>query len=200
MLASALRKTGPALSLPLARGLSGQIRKSKPVVAIVGATGAVGQEFLRILEERNFPMTEVRWMGWKRAVLTGGQVGLRNGGRVALFVQLKLMASSRSAGRKYKFAGNELTVEELTDDSFRGVDIALFSAGGAQSKRYVSDDDISCPLCWRPSSAARRVLRDPCVRPPCAGSPPPLCKRVRWWWTTLLRSGWTRTRHWSCPR
>ena len=76
-------------------------------VAIVGATGAVGQEFLTVLAERQFP------------------VG-----------QLKLLASGRSAGKTATFAGQTLTVEELTRDSFKGVRIALFSAGGGISKEY----------------------------------------------------------------
>ena len=73
-------------------------------VAILGATGAVGQEFLNLIEERNFP-----------------------------FAELKLLASKRSAGKKIQFMGKEYTVEEATDASFEGVDIALF-AGGAASK------------------------------------------------------------------
>jgi len=70
-------------------------------------TGAVGQEFLSILEERNFP-----------------------------FTTLKMLASSRSKGKKITFKGKEYTVEELTQDSFEGVDIALFSAGGGRSKEF----------------------------------------------------------------
>ena len=76
-------------------------------VAIVGATGAVGQEFLTVLAERRFP------------------VG-----------QLKLLASGRSAGKTMAFAGQTLTVQELTKDSFAGIHIALFSAGGGVSKEY----------------------------------------------------------------
>ena len=76
-------------------------------LAIAGVTGAVGQEFLRILEERDFP-----------------------------FQSLKMLASSRSAGKKIQFKGKEYTVEEMTEDSFAGVDIALFSAGGSQSKKF----------------------------------------------------------------
>ena len=75
-------------------------------VAILGATGAVGQEFLNLIEERNFP-----------------------------FANLKLLASKRSAGKKIRFMGKEYTVEEATDDSFQGVEIALF-AGGAASKAF----------------------------------------------------------------
>ena len=73
-------------------------------VAILGATGAVGQEFLNLIEERNFP-----------------------------FAELKLLASKRSAGKKIQFMGKEYTVEEATENSFEGIDIALF-AGGSISK------------------------------------------------------------------
>src|SRR3954470_9879755 len=76
-------------------------------VAIVGATGAVGQEFLTVLAERDFP--------------------IRN---------LKLLASARSAGKKIDFRGQTYTVEELTHDSFKDVQIALFSAGGSISKEF----------------------------------------------------------------
>ena len=75
-------------------------------VAILGATGAVGQEFLNLIEERNFP-----------------------------FAELKMLASKRSAGKKIQFMGKEYTVEEATEESFKGVDIALF-AGGAASKTF----------------------------------------------------------------
>ena len=75
-------------------------------VAILGATGAVGQEFLNLIEERNFP-----------------------------FAELKMLASKRSAGKKIQFMGKEYIVEEAAEDSFKGVDIALF-AGGAASKTF----------------------------------------------------------------
>ena len=75
-------------------------------VAILGATGAVGQEFLNLIEERKFP-----------------------------FAELRLLASSRSAGKKIAFMGKEYTVQETTADSFGGIDIALF-AGGAASKEF----------------------------------------------------------------
>jgi aspartate-semialdehyde dehydrogenase len=77
------------------------------VVAVVGASGAVGIELLRCLEERCFPVSE-----------------------------LKLYASSRSAGKMLKFCGQPTRVEELGEHSFRGVDLALFSAGSATSRRY----------------------------------------------------------------
>ena len=76
-------------------------------VAIMGATGAVGTEFLRILEQRRFALDS-----------------------------LKLLASIRSAGKKIPFAGEELVVEELCDASFEGVDLVLASAGGGLSKRF----------------------------------------------------------------
>jgi len=76
-------------------------------VAIVGATGAVGMEFLSCLAARNFPIK-----------------------------QLKLLASSRSAGKTLRFKDSDITVEELTERSFDGVDIALFSAGGDISKTF----------------------------------------------------------------
>src|SRR5215475_5222252 len=80
---------------------------SNPVVAVVGATGAVGVEFLSCLEQRNFPMKELR-----------------------------LLASARSKGKTVTFKGTTITIEELTESSFKGVDIALFSAGGGISKKY----------------------------------------------------------------
>ena len=76
-----------------------------PHVAIVGATGAVSIEMIKTLEKRNFPVGK-----------------------------LTLLASARSVGRKLKFKGQEISVTELTQDSFAGIDIALFSAGGGISR------------------------------------------------------------------
>ena len=78
-------------------------------VAIVGASGAVGQEFLRVLDEQNFPVDNLRLFG-----------------------------SSRSAGRKYTFRGKEYTVELLREnpDDFKGIDIAFTSAGASVSKKF----------------------------------------------------------------
>src|SRR5687768_10493562 len=76
-------------------------------VVIVGATGAVGQEFLRVLEQREFPVKS-----------------------------LKLLASARSKGKSLKFRGENLKVEELKADSFKGQEIGLFSAGGSVSKEF----------------------------------------------------------------
>src|SRR5271169_1372533 len=78
-----------------------------PHIAVVGATGAVGIEMIKTLEKRNFPVGK-----------------------------LTLLASARSTGKKLKFHGNDITVTELTKDSFNGIDIALFSAGGTISKEF----------------------------------------------------------------
>lgn len=75
-------------------------------VAILGATGAVGTEFLKLLEERNFP-----------------------------FAELRLLASKRSAGKQIEFMGKTYTVQEAAKESFEGIDIALF-AGGSVSKEF----------------------------------------------------------------
>jgi len=80
---------------------------NQPHVAIVGATGAVGREMLVCLEERNFPLS-----------------------------QLTLLASARSAGQTMTFRNKDIKVQELTDKSFEGIDIALFSAGGGISLEY----------------------------------------------------------------
>jgi aspartate-semialdehyde dehydrogenase len=84
-----------------------QGRGQAPVVAIVGATGAVGVEMIGCLERRAFPLAELR-----------------------------LLASARSAGKTLEFRGAPLTVRELTEASFAGADIALFSAGSAISKQF----------------------------------------------------------------
>ena len=78
-----------------------------PHVAVVGATGAVGIEMIRTLEKRNFPAGK-----------------------------LTLLASARSVGKKLKFRGEDVLVQELTAGSFKGIDVALFSAGGGISKEF----------------------------------------------------------------
>ncbi|HCU25523.1 MAG TPA: aspartate-semialdehyde dehydrogenase [Deltaproteobacteria bacterium] len=83
------------------------MKKEKYNVAVVGATGAVGNVMLEVLEERNFPIG-----------------------------QLKLLASERSLGSRLSFQGREIPVEVLDADSFQDVDIALFSAGGSISERF----------------------------------------------------------------
>src|SRR3989344_1918468 len=75
--------------------------------AIVGATGAVGVEVLQVLEKRNFPLKKLR-----------------------------LFSSARSAGTLMKYKGADIVVEELKEDSFKGIDMAIFSAGGDVSKKF----------------------------------------------------------------
>ena len=108
-------------------------------VAIVGASGAVGQEFLRILEQRNFPLDE-----------------------------LVLFGSERSAGRKYSFRGKELVVKELKHgDDFKGVDIALTSAGAGVSKEFAEDITKFGAVMIDNSSAFRMDADVPLVVPEC---------------------------------
>jgi aspartate-semialdehyde dehydrogenase len=83
------------------------VQKEEFVVAVVGATGAVGREMIKVLEEREFPV-----------------------------LKLKPLASERSAGSAVEYAGRQIIVEKLTPESFQGVQFALFSAGGAISKEY----------------------------------------------------------------
>ena len=76
-------------------------------IAIAGATGAVGQEMMDILDERNFPVKELR-----------------------------LLASERSAGKELEYKNDKITIQKLDENSFDGIDIALFSAGGSRSKEF----------------------------------------------------------------
>ena len=112
-----------------------------PVVAIVGATGAVGIELLRCLETRRFPLRELR-----------------------------LLASARSAGKTLPYAGRNVVVQELTETSFDGVDIALFSAGSGISKRYAPIARNAGALVIDNSSAFRMDERVPLVVPEANGS------------------------------
>jgi len=113
------------------------IRNRKmPVVAIAGATGAVGVEIMQCLEQRKFPLAELR-----------------------------LLASARSAGKTMKFRGRDIAVRELTDESLAGVDIALFSAGGAQSKRFAPAAVKAGAIVVDNSSAFRMNLDVPLVVP-----------------------------------
>jgi len=82
-------------------------KKDKYIVAVVGATGAVGNEMIETLEERNFPVEKLR-----------------------------LFASERSEGKTLQFKGKTIRVEVLREDVFEGIDIALFSAGGSRSKEF----------------------------------------------------------------
>jgi aspartate-semialdehyde dehydrogenase len=105
-------------------------------VAVVGITGAVGQQIIRLLSERNFPIN-----------------------------QLKLLASKRSAGNKVAFKGKLITVEEATPESFSGIDIAFFSAGGDVSKLLVPHAVASGAVCIDNTSAYRMDPETPLVVP-----------------------------------
>ncbi|XP_044491833.1 aspartate-semialdehyde dehydrogenase-like [Mangifera indica] len=83
------------------------LNDSGPSLAVVGVTGAVGQEFLSVLSDRDFP-----------------------------YRSIKMLASKRSAGKQLNFEDRTYTIEELREDSFDGVDIALFSAGGSISREF----------------------------------------------------------------
>lgn len=107
----------------------------KPNVAILGATGAVGAEFITLIEERNFP-----------------------------FENLKLLASARSAGTKLTVAGKEYTVEEAKPESFDGIDIALF-AGGSISKTLAPEAAKRGAVVIDNSSAFRMDPEVPLVVP-----------------------------------
>jgi aspartate-semialdehyde dehydrogenase len=105
-------------------------------VAIAGVTGAVGQEFLSIIEERDFP-----------------------------FDSIKMLASSRSAGKTIQFKGKEYVVEQMTDKSFDRVDIALFSAGADRSKTFAPAAVKAGAVVVDNSSAFRMVPGVPLVIP-----------------------------------
>ena len=107
--------------------------------AIVGASGAVGQEFLRILEERDFPADELRLFG-----------------------------SARSAGSAYRFRGKEITVQELRhDDAFKGVDFAFVSAGSDVSKEFAGTITKHGAVMIDNSKAFRMDPEVPLVVPEC---------------------------------
>ncbi len=105
-------------------------------VAVVGATGAVGQQIVRLLEERDFPVKTLR-----------------------------LLSSARSAGKKVLFKGQEVTVEEATPDSFDGVHIALFSAGGDISKALAPHAVRHGAVCIDNTNAFRMDPNTPLVVP-----------------------------------
>ncbi len=105
-------------------------------VAVVGATGAVGQEFLRLFEERSFPVGELR-----------------------------LLASSRSVGKRQTFRGREICIEEANCDSFENVDIAFFSAGATRSRALVPAALDAGALVIDNSSAFRMDPKVPLVVP-----------------------------------
>jgi len=105
-------------------------------IAIVGATGAVGVEILRVLERRNFPVAS-----------------------------LKLLASARSVGKTLEFKGKPYKVEELTAGSFKGVDIAFFSAGATRSREFVPAAKAAGAVVVDNSSAFRMDANTPLVVP-----------------------------------
>jgi aspartate-semialdehyde dehydrogenase len=108
----------------------------QPVVAIVGVTGAVGAEFIATMDKRAFPV-----------------------GR------LKALASARSAGKTIDFRGEKIAIEELTEQSFEGVDIALFSAGGGISRKFAPAAVKASAVVVDNSSAFRMDPNVPLVIP-----------------------------------
>ncbi|MEW6327090.1 MAG: aspartate-semialdehyde dehydrogenase [Thermodesulfobacteriota bacterium] len=111
-------------------------KKAKYNVAVAGATGAVGQCMIKVLEERKFPVDEVR-----------------------------LLASERSAGKELSFRGNKVAVAQMTKDSFKGIDIALFSAGAARSLEFAPAAAASGAVVVDNSSAFRMEPDIPLVVP-----------------------------------
>ncbi len=105
-------------------------------VAIVGATGAVGIELLRVMERREFPLADLR-----------------------------LLASPRSAGRKLEFRGREYAVEALGEDSFAGIDLAFFSAGSGTTKQFAPFATAAGAVVIDNSSAFRMDPEVPLVIP-----------------------------------
>src|SRR5882724_7640154 len=110
-------------------------------IAIVGATGAVGQTVLQILEQRNFPVSNLR-----------------------------ALASARSAGKTITFKGETIPVEVLGEDSFKGIDFAFFSAGGDQSKKYAPHAVKAGAIVIDKSSAFRMDPDVPLVVPEINGA------------------------------
>ncbi|UCG37742.1 MAG: aspartate-semialdehyde dehydrogenase [bacterium] len=105
-------------------------------VAVAGATGAVGELMIQVLQERDFPVGEIRYL-----------------------------ASSRSAGKTLKWKGEDIPVQELTRDSFKGVDIALFSAGGGRSLEFAPAAAEAGAVVVDNSSAFRMEADVPLVVP-----------------------------------
>ncbi len=105
-------------------------------VAVVGATGAVGNLMVKVLEERAFPVKD-----------------------------LKLLASARSVGKTLGFRGREIAVEELTENSFEGIELALFSAGGSISKKFAPAAARAGAVVVDNSSAFRMDPKVPLVVP-----------------------------------
>lgn len=112
------------------------VKKERYNVAVVGATGAVGQEMINILEDRDFPVAN-----------------------------LSLYASERSAGKKLGFQDKEILVKKLTTDSFKGIDIALFSAGASRSLEFAPIAAKAGAVVIDNSSAFRMDTNVPLVVP-----------------------------------
>ncbi|MGA7714267.1 MAG: aspartate-semialdehyde dehydrogenase [Rhizomicrobium sp.] len=110
--------------------------RQNPTIAIIGATGAVGAEFIGCIERRNFPVGTLR-----------------------------ALASVRSAGKTVDFRGRQIVIEELTEASFDGVDIALFSAGGSISKKFAPIAVRAGAVVVDNSSAFRMAANVPLVIP-----------------------------------
>ena len=122
-------------------------KKDRYNIAIVGATGAVGRRMISILEDRNFPIAE-----------------------------LTLLASSRSAGSTLEYKGEPIQVRELKEDSFEGIDMALFSAGGSVSQKF-ADSAVKSNCIVIDNSSAFRMQNDiplivPEVNPDAIGENP----------------------------
>jgi aspartate-semialdehyde dehydrogenase len=115
--------------------------KNDPVVAIAGVTGAVGAEFIATMERRGFPVRK-----------------------------LKALASARSAGKTVSFRGETVVIEELTERSFEGVDIALFSAGGGTSRKFSPSAVKAGAIVIDNSSAFRMDPNVPLVIPEINGN------------------------------
>src|SRR5213076_2023707 len=107
-----------------------------PHVAVVGATGAVGVEMIGTLEKRRFPLS-----------------------------QLTLLASARSVGKTLKYKGKDIAVKELTKEAFKGIDIALFSAGGSISREFAPIAAAAGCVVIDNSSAFRMAPKVPLVVP-----------------------------------
>src|SRR3954465_3157458 len=112
------------------------VMNRNPHVAVVGATGAVGVEMIQTLEKRRFPLSK-----------------------------LTLLASARSVGKTLKYKGQEIAIQELTKDAFKGIDIALFSAGGNISREFAPIATAAGCVVVDNSSAFRMDPKVPLVVP-----------------------------------
>jgi aspartate-semialdehyde dehydrogenase len=118
-------------------------------VAVLGATGAVGQEFLRLFEERQFPVSNLR-----------------------------LLASARSAGKTFQYKGQDLRVEEVTPGAFEGVDYAFFSAGASRSREFAPHAVAAGATVVDNSSAFRMDAGVPLIVPEINSSDMPIDSKL----------------------